>query len=85
MNIFFENEVGTVFAVAYDVIIDDYLYKELLIAEIDNAMGSFMVRFESDWNNPVICSSLDEAQQHVIKNHHKYKGTSIGKNYYVGE
>jgi hypothetical protein len=85
MNIHFEKEGNTVFAVAYDEVIDEYRHEELLIGEIDNALGAYMVRFESDWNNPIHCDTIDQAQQLIIKNQYKYKPTSVGRNYYVGE
>jgi hypothetical protein len=85
MNIHFETEGKTVFAVVYDHVIDDYRHEELLIAEIDEGLGSCFIRFESDWRNPIHCDNLDEAKQYIIKNHYKYKATSLGKNYYVGE
>lgn len=84
MNIIFEEENTTLFAVAYDEIIDDYQFDELLIAEIDPALGGYMVRFESAYSAPVHCGSLDEAKRTVLKDYYKYKPTSVGKNHYIG-
>lgn len=84
MNIFFETEDTTIFAVAYNEIVGEYLHEEFLIAEIDPALGAVMVRYESDWNNPIHCDSVDQAKQEIIKNHYKYKPTSVRRNYYVG-
>ena len=84
MSIKFETEGNTVFAVAYDVLIKNYLHTEVLIAEIDPALGCFMVRFEDSWHNPIHCSTLDEAKSVIFRDHALHTPRSLGSNYYMG-
>lgn len=83
MKIVWEIEGNTVFAEAHDVIIDGYWHDHLLIAEINPRLGAYEVRFESAWNDPVHCDTLEDAKNLIIKTHTKYKPNSIGKNYYL--
>ncbi|HEY0752279.1 MAG TPA: hypothetical protein VGD26_14065 [Chitinophagaceae bacterium] len=84
MTIVFEQEKDTWFALAFDEIIDGYLHTELLIAEIDTALGAYMVRFESDWSNPTHCGSLDEAKALILRDYKQYRPTSLGRNFFLG-
>jgi len=83
MNILFEREGTTVFAVAYDVVIKDYLHTEVLIAEIDQALGGVMVRFEDAWHNPIHCDSLEEAKAVILRDHVSHTPRSLGTNHYL--
>lgn len=84
LDIKFEQEGSTVFAVAYNTVIGEYEHEELLIAEIAPALGGVMVRFESAFNDPVHCSDLEEAKKTILRDYWKYKPTSLGKNHYIG-
>lgn len=84
MNIVYEKENDTVFALAFGEVIDGYYHEELLIGEIDPALGGFMVRFESAWNNPIHCATIEEAMALIQRDYRKYKATSLGRNFYLG-
>jgi hypothetical protein len=84
MNIVFETEGTTVFAVSYNSIINGYCHTELLHAEIDPALGGVMVRFESAWQNPIFCETLEQAKELVLKEYYKFKPSSVGRNYFLG-
>lgn len=85
MTIVFECFDNTMYAVAYDEIINGYMHKELMIAEIDEALGGYMVRFESDWSNPIHCDSMDDAKAVILKDYTKHTPRSMKRNYYLGK
>jgi hypothetical protein len=84
MTIQFIEEGNSVFAEAYDVIREGYWHDHLLIAEVNPRLGAFEVRFESAWNEPIHCDTLEAAKELIIKTHHKYRPSSLGRNYFLG-
>lgn len=83
MNIVFELEDNTTYAVAYDAILDGYLHTELMYAEIDEALGGFMVRFEDSWSTPHHFRTLEESKDFVLKTYFKHTPRSMGRNYFL--
>jgi hypothetical protein len=84
MNIQFIQEGTSVFAEAYNEVINGYSHELLLIAEINPRLGAYEVRFESAWNSPAYCDTLEAAKELVLKTHSKYKPSSLGRNYFLG-
>lgn len=84
MNIIFEKEGDTLYGVAYDAILNGYQHDELMYAEIDPALGGFMVRFEDSWGTPHHFATIEEAKEFVLKTHYKHTPKSIGRNYWLG-
>lgn len=84
MTIIFEPEEDTLYAVAYDEILKGYLHQELMYAEIDPALGGFMVRFEDSYSDPHHCSTLEEAKEFVLKNYSRHNPRSMKRNFYLG-
>lgn len=83
MNILFEPEGATLFAVAYGEIIKGYYHEELMWAEIDPALGGFMVRFEDSYSDPHHCSTIEQAKEFVLRTYHKHTPRSMRRNYYM--
>ena len=84
MTIVWEVEGNSLFAEAHDVIIHGYLHTHVLIAEVNPRLGCYEVRFESAWNEPIHCDTLEAAKELIIRTHTKYKPTSLGRNYFLG-
>ena len=84
MKIEWETEGTTIFALAFNEIIDGYMHDTLLIAEVDKGLGDYMVRFESAWNDPIHCETLEQAKELILRNYKQYKATSLGRNYFLG-
>lgn len=85
MNIVWETEGNTLFAVAYNEIINGYQFDELLIAEVNPRLGAYEVRFESAWNDPISCDYLEDAKNLILRDYKQYKPTSLGRNYFLGK
>jgi hypothetical protein len=85
MRIRFEQEGTTWFAISQDVEFEGYLYQELIWAEIDQALGGVMIRFESDYNNPIHVENIPAAREHVINNYFRYRPTQNGPKYKLDE
>lgn len=84
MTILFESEGDTLYAVAYDEVLNGYLHQELMWAEIDKALGGYMVRFEDSWGTPHHHATLQEAKDFVLKTYYKHTPRSMKLNFYLG-
>jgi hypothetical protein len=83
MRILFEIDGSTEFAVSYDAEWNGYIHEELIWAEIDKALGGFMVRWENDFSNPVHFTVLAEAKVHIERNYFRHTPLSQGKKTFI--
>lgn len=84
MTIHFEYDDETLYAVSYDEVLNGYLHQELMWAEIDPALGGFMVRFEDSYSDTHHHATLEQAKDFVLKTYFKHTPRSMKLNFYLG-
>lgn len=82
MNIVFNKEPDcSLSALSFDAVWKGYEHQELYWADITKALGSFMVRWNDSYSEPLHCDSEEKAKQHVIENYSKHNPHSNGGKY----
>lgn len=71
----------TLSALSFNVVWKGKYTEELYWADISKALGSFMVRWNDRYDQPVHCDSEDLAKQHVIENYMKHCPHINGRQY----
>lgn len=86
MRIIFTKEPdGTTAAISLDAEYKGFLHEELYWCDICKALGGVMVRWQSDYSNPVHFSTDAEARKHVLENYKKYTPHSNGRKFQLDE
>ncbi len=68
MNIEFVKETNEWFGLCRNTVWNGLMYDELLYCEIiPIGYNTYQVRWEDNWNNPVIKNTLEEAEEYVRK------------------
>ena len=82
MNISFNREPdSTLSALSFDVVWKGYWVEELYWADVSKALGSFMVKWNDRYSEPIFFDSEELAKQHVIDNHSQHQPHINGKQY----
>lgn len=86
MNIKFVKDSESWFAISENAVWGGLRYDELLWAEIHPiGINVWQVRFEDDYNNPVIKNTLGEAKEFVLREYTKHKPFCNSKGYEIEE
>ena len=82
MNISFNREPDdTLSALSFDVVWKGYYVEELYWADVSKALGSYMVRWNDDYSNPLHFDSEELAKQYVVENYSRHNPHINGKQY----
>lgn len=72
---------NTYSALSFDVVYRGLLTEELYWADINPALGGYMVRWQDSYNKPIHCDTFEDAKQHVIDNYSIHTPHINGKQY----